>query len=73
MAIIIKSIISCDVCGIVYGDRDMHNTPGTIQRKEMIAADWVFSNGKDYCPNCRKKRKDGKNFSTPKIARRGIK
>lgn len=66
MAIVIETYIHCDGgCGAVHGG-DCTHLKGMAHRKHMIDDGWVYTTNKDYCPACRKKRKDGSFMRSPK-------
>lgn len=60
MSLVIETFIMCDVCNKNFGV-DNRYLNGTQQRESAKAHGWVYSGNKDYCPDCRAKRKDGQN------------
>jgi hypothetical protein len=58
MALIIETVITCDVCGSSFG-ADNKTRTGMQQRTVARQYGWVYSQAADYCPNCRHRRNDG--------------
>lgn len=63
MAIIIKTFICCDKCGLEYGLNKL-SFYGYAIRKDARSDGWLFSGNIDYCPDCRPKRKDRQNHKS---------
>lgn len=63
MALLIETFITCDVCSENFGV-DTRNLTGYQQRAAAKDNGWLYSGNKDYCPDCRPKRKDGKNHAS---------
>lgn len=51
MALIIETVVQCDVCCKIFGAESNHLT-GMQQRASARVKGWVYSGGKDYCPVC---------------------
>lgn len=69
MALVIETFIMCDVCRENFGV-DNRQLNGSQQRASARANGWLYSGNKDYCPECRAKRKDGQNHKS--IERKSI-
>lgn len=63
MALIIETFIDCDKCGCRYWADS--NLKGMQLRALARGSGWVY-HGKDVCPACRVKGKDGKEFKHSK-------
>lgn len=68
MSALKQSLIICDnaECFEIYGLRD--NSKSVSQQRESARmAGWVYSSGKDLCPECRPKTITGQNIKSRKI------
>jgi hypothetical protein len=63
MALIIETVLQCDICHKQFGLDDRSKT-GQTHRKDAANQGWKYCNNTDYCPDCRPKRKDGQYHGT---------
>lgn len=69
MASIIETHLQCDVCNDTFGvDNRFLNT--AQQRESAKQNGWIYSGGKDYCPSCRARTKNGSIHKPKPIVRR---
>ena len=67
MSLKIQLKLCCDKCGVSFYSRETVAT-GVQLRLQATKKEWAYSGGKDYCPDCRPRRKDGEVWGckTPK-------
>lgn len=64
MALLIETFVICDCCGISFGIETCQ-LKGMQQRALARESGWVY-HGKDICPQCRVKNKEGNDFKHTK-------